>query len=136
MQNKTLPEIRPRILLVDDDPEITFTFKLGLEDHGFYVDTYNNPILVLSNYKSGFYDLLLLDIRMHIMDGFELYREIRKIDANVKVCFITAYEINNDDFKKSFPEMALKYFIKKPVTIENLAKILDQKLSEDLAITG
>lgn len=126
--------VKGRILIVDDDSDITLSFKIGLETYGYQVDTYNNPILAISNYKPNLYDLLLLDIRMPIMDGFELYKEIRKIDDKVKVCFITAYEINNEDFQKSFPKMALRYFIKKPITNQDLAKEIDQKLSEDFEI--
>ncbi|HEY7081214.1 MAG TPA: response regulator, partial [Nitrososphaeraceae archaeon] len=107
-------EHKPRILVVDDDPDITTSFQLGLQQHGFQVDIFNNPLLAVSNYKAGLYDLLLLDIRMPLMDGFSLYKEIRKIDNEVKVCFITAYEINDEDFQKSFPTMALRHFIKKP----------------------
>lgn len=126
--------LNPRILIVDDEPDITFPLKLGLEQHGFQVDTFNNPILAASNYKPNLYDLLLIDIRMPMMGGFELYKEIRKIDKKVKIYFITAYDINNEDFKKSYPTMTLRYFIKKPIKTQDLAKELRQKLNEDFEI--
>ena len=62
-----------RILLIDDEPDITFTIKDILEDHGFQVDSFTDPILALNSYKSNFYDLVILDIKMPKMDGFELY---------------------------------------------------------------
>lgn len=127
---------KPRVLIVDDDPDITYSFKLGLEQHGFDIVVFNNPLLVISNYTPGSYDLLLLDVRMPLMDGFELYKEIRKLDEKVKVCFITAYEISGEDFKRSFPEMVLKHFIKKPISIPDLANELDRKLNEDFDIIG
>jgi two-component SAPR family response regulator len=73
---------------------------------------------------------------MPLMDGFSLYKEIRKIDNEVKVCFITAYEINDEDFQKSFPTMALRHFIKKPIGLEVLATELKRKLMEDFEIIG
>ena len=126
--------LKPRILIVDDEHDITFPWKLGLERLGFQVDTFNNPILAASTYQPNMYDLLLIDIRMPMMDGFELYKEIRKIDKKVKLCFVTAYDINNEDFKKSFPTMTLRHFIKKPIKTQDLAKEIRQKLNEDFEI--
>jgi DNA-binding response OmpR family regulator len=129
-------EPKPRILIVDDDADITTSFQLGLQQYGFQVDVSNNPLLVATSYKAGSYDLLLLDIRMPLMDGFTLYKEIRKIDNEVRVCFITAYEINNEDFQRSFPTMALRHFIKKPISLEVLANELSRRLKEDFEIIG
>jgi CheY-like chemotaxis protein len=83
-----------RILIVDDDPDITLSFSIGLEDGGFEVYTYTDPLDALSNFKPSFYDLLLVDINMPRMNGFELCKRILEIDLNVKVCFITAGDIN------------------------------------------
>ena len=84
--------IKKRILIVDDEADITLSFSLALEDSGlFEVDTYNDPLVALSNYRPNSYDLLLLDIRMPVMNGLELYCQINKIDNKVKVCFISAY---------------------------------------------
>jgi len=129
-------EKRYRILLVDDEPAITQTFELGLTEFGFQVDSFNNPLSALASYKPGNYDLLLFDIRMPIMSGFELYKEIRKSDERVKICFITAYEIDNNDFTKSFPTMTLRHFIKKPITLDKLAIELKEKISEDYQVIG
>jgi len=67
-----------RILLVDNEPDNTSVFSMGLQDEGFQVDAYNDSLLALSNFKSSFYNLSILDINMPKMNGFELYREIRK----------------------------------------------------------
>jgi DNA-binding response OmpR family regulator len=78
----------PRILIVDDDYDITLTFKIGLEeDSGFVVDTFNDTLLALSNFKAGIYNLLLIDIKTPKINGFELCRQMKKIDSKVKVCF-------------------------------------------------
>jgi two-component system, OmpR family, response regulator ChvI len=112
-----------KILIVDDEPDITSTFDMILEMNGFEVDSYNDPLLALSNFKPNTYGLALLDIRMPKMDGFELYKKIRDIDSKIEVCFITAFEDYREEFKESFPELKeAKYFIRKPKAVEDLVK--------------
>ena len=82
-----------KILLVDDESDNTCVLGMGLEDAGFKVDAFNDPILALSNYKPNFYVLSILDINMPKMNGYELYREIRKMDSKLNVCFLTASEL-------------------------------------------
>jgi two-component SAPR family response regulator len=115
-----------KILIVDDEADITFTLKEGIEKSGsFSVDTFNDPQLALSNYKSGYYDLLIIDIRMPSMTGFELYRKIREIDSKVKVCFITAYETYYEKFRQEFfPLEEIKGFIRKPIQVEDLERFV------------
>jgi FixJ family two-component response regulator len=79
-------------LIVDDESDITLAFDMILEMNGFEVDTYNDPLLALSNFKPDSYGLALLDIRIPKMNGFELYRKIKDIDKKIEVCFITAFE--------------------------------------------
>src|SRR5438132_2177377 len=100
--NNNNNSLHNRILLVDDEPDITTVFTLGLEDCGFKVDVFNDPMQALSCFKSGLYDLALIDYKMPNMNGFELYREIRKIDDKVKVCFVTAFEVYYEVLKKKF----------------------------------
>src|SRR5919197_3467341 len=91
------------ILLVDDEPDIIEILRVGLEDNGFKVDAFTDPELALSSFKAGTYDLLLLDVRMPEMNGFELYEQIKIIDNNnnkAKVCYITAYEINYEKIRE------------------------------------
>ena len=130
-----------RILIVDDDHDILITFKEGLEEEHdvdkskifdgakIQVDTFADPKKALSSFKAGVYDLLLLDIRMQDMNGFELCEELKKIDDKPKVCFITAYELYYEALKKDFPKLDVGCFIKKPISIEDLAI----KISEELA---
>ena len=117
-----------RILIVDDDHDITLSFSIGLEDGGFEVYTYNDPLDALSNFKPGFYDLLLVDINMPKMNGFELCTKILEIDLNVKICFITAGDINIDGLREVYPALSTGCFIKKPVTISDLVKRLKAEL--------
>jgi PleD family two-component response regulator len=96
-----------KILLVDDDYDILTTIKHCLEDtNDFIVDTFSNPFEVISAFQPELYDLLLIDIKMPKMNGFELYRELRKKADNVEIraCFIRAYEIYYATLKSEFPE--------------------------------
>jgi len=120
-----------RILLVDDEPDITTAFSLGLEDSGFKVDVFNDPIQALSGFKNGLYDLALIDYKMPNMNGFELYREIRKIDDRVKVCFITAFEVYYEELKNRFQykEEDVRCFISKPIDIDELVIRIKEELN-------
>jgi CheY-like chemotaxis protein len=110
-----------RILLVDDESDVISVFKMILEMNGYEVDAYTSPLTALDNFKPDFYGLLLLDIRMPAMSGFELYRKMRSIDNEVKVCFITAFEDYREEFRESFPKLdEFKYFIRKPKAVEDL----------------
>ena len=119
-----------RILIVDDEVDIARFFKLALERAGFIVDVFNDPMKSLSAYKVGAYDLILLDIRMPRMSGFELYDKIKEIDDNVKVCFVTAYEEYYDEFKKRFPHSdKTEWFIKKPIGMKELISRVKSRLN-------
>ena len=114
------------ILLVDDEKGITEILKTGLEGRGFHVNAYNDPADALASFKSGKYDIVITDIRMPQMNGFELYREIRKIDEKVGICFFTAFDVYNDEFEKMFPQVRVKGFLKKPVTIAQIVARLKE----------
>jgi two-component system response regulator ChvI len=118
-----------RILLVDDDPDIANLYKLSLESDGFIVNTFNDPLLLLANYKVGEYDLLLFDIKMPHMDGFELYQKIRLVDDRTKICFISAFEEYDTIFKELFPDLKESdCFIRKPIDSESLTKKVNSRL--------
>ena len=109
-----------RILLVDDERDINTVVKKGLERVGFKVRAFNNPLDALLNFEAGSYDVALLDIRMPSMNGFELYKKLREIDSKIKVCFITAFEMYEEEFKKLFPSYEVRCFIKKPIKLTDL----------------
>jgi signal transduction histidine kinase/ActR/RegA family two-component response regulator len=121
-----------RIFLVDDDYDHTITFKLGLELAGFKVDGYSDSVIALSQFKPDYYDLLLIDVKMPKIDGFELYEKIRKIDNKVVVWFITAYETYYRSLKEvsstSKGEMSLGPVIEKPIEIDKLVKQIKTEL--------
>jgi CheY-like chemotaxis protein len=118
------------ILLVDDEEDIARLFKIALERAGFNVDVYIDPLQSLSNYRAGTYDLLLLDIKMPEMNGFELYKRIRQIDDKSKVCFMTAFEEYYDEFRKIFPGLKNnECFIRKPISMNDLIKSVKSHLN-------
>jgi two-component system response regulator ChvI len=118
---------------------VALSLKAGLENDGdkegrggFAVDTFNDPTEALSNFKADLYDLLLLDIRMREMNGFELYRRMKEIDHRVKVCFLIASETYyNDELKREFPKLDVRCFVTKPVSIGDLAKVIREQLIEE-----
>jgi CheY-like chemotaxis protein len=88
-------------LIVDDEPDITFTLRIVLEENGFKeVDVYNEPLSALRNFKSRVYNLLITDVAMPRMDGFELYKHVKKIEHRIKVVFVTASEFNYEALKE------------------------------------
>lgn len=128
MKNKMM---KKRILIVDDDPDILTTYKKGLEESGlFEVDTFTDPEETLSNFKNGLYDFLIIDIRLPKMDGFELYDKMKVIDNKIKICFITAYEINYRALRQVFPEPKLECFIQKPIEIGKLVERIKSELEQ------
>jgi two-component system, OmpR family, response regulator ChvI len=116
-----------RILLVDDDVDITHSFSLALQKDGFIVDTYNDPLIALGDFKGDLYDLVLLDIKLPNMDGFELYDKIREIDRRVKVCFISGYQMNYLALREQ--GLQIDCFIPKPVKIEDLLRRINAELA-------
>ncbi|MGC2382153.1 MAG: response regulator [Nitrososphaeraceae archaeon] len=83
-----------RILVIDDESDICITLANVLEGDGFVVHTFDDPLLALEDFREDLYDLLILEIKMKKMSGFELYKEIKKIDNKVQVCFLTSSQFN------------------------------------------
>lgn len=117
-----------RLMAVDDEADITFTLKKELEQSGFSLDVFNDPIVALSNFKADYYDLILLDFHMLQMNGLKLYQEINKKDKNVKACFVTAYELYYESLKKEYPKLNLGCFISKPFDMNYLVNKIEKEL--------
>lgn len=118
-----------KILLVDNEADVTITFKAILQDAGFIVNTYEDPLIALSNFIPRFYDLVILDIGMPKMNGIELSRQLLELDSKVKICFITAgEEANIEVLRERYPSRDIGCFIKKPVTIDQLARRVKAEL--------
>jgi two-component system, OmpR family, response regulator ChvI len=132
LQNKrnTAKLRRSRIILVDDEPDITFSFNIGLEDYGFAVDVFNDPLLALSSFKVGLYTMAILDIKMPKMNGFELGGKIRKLDDKIKISFMSAFDIPEEDLKTTIPTIYEEkpLIIRKPISIGDFVSRVKEKL--------
>jgi CheY-like chemotaxis protein len=118
------------ILVVDDDQSTTLAVKSSLEKESghatnrisYLVDTYNFPTVALSEFKPNFYDLLLIDVEMPNMNGFELSSKMLEIDADPKICFMSAAEVNYEALREIYPSVSFGCFIKKPISLEHLIR--------------
>jgi DNA-binding response OmpR family regulator len=131
-----LPKKQSKVLVVDDEPDINMSCKLTLENADFIVDGYHDPLIALSNFKPSYYDLVVLDIKMPKMNGFELYTEIQKIDNQVKVCFITAGEMyynelrNGNEEEEEFCRLDEDRFLQKPIPNVELVNRINKIMME------
>lgn len=124
------------ILVVDDDQDTTMAVKSSLEmenSHArngtyFQIYTYNFPGLALSEFRPNFYDLLLIDVEMPKMNGFELSTKILEIDPDPKICFMSAAEVNYEALREIYPTVNFGCFIKKPVSLDHLIRSVKAEL--------
>ena len=135
-EEERLSPFTKRILIVDDNPDITLTFKKAFEEvnrissnkNSFQVNTYNDPLLALSEFKPDLYDLILVDINMPKMNGFDFCVKVFEVDINPRVCFMSSGLINQEALKEQYPSLSIGCFIRKPVTIESLVKRVKAEL--------
>lgn len=117
-------------MVVDDEPDITFTLQAGLEDGGFDVDAFIDPELVLSSFKPGLYELVLIDIMMPKMDGFGLYERLKTVDPGVKVCFLTASEMYREEIREmEHCTFNTDLFLQKPISTDDLIREINKKIN-------
>ena len=119
-----------RILVVDDEPDINTALEKALEQYGFKVDSYECPLIALENFKPHYYDLVILDIKMPEMHGFSFYREIKKLDKNVRICFLTAGEMYYGVYSDIFSSLPANCFIRKPIGNEELIKRVNEIIND------
>jgi DNA-binding response OmpR family regulator len=118
-----------RIAVVDNEPDIKAVLKKGLERNGFTVDTFNDPQAAPASVPPRYYDLVIIDIRMPRINGFDLYIQLKKRDSGVKVCFLTAFQIYYEEFRMLFPKIDVKAFIRKPVSISILVSQINAAIA-------
>jgi DNA-binding response OmpR family regulator len=111
-----------RILVVDDESDVCFVLEKVLNENGYVVDSYEDPLLALEKFNADLYDLIVLDIKMPDLNGFSLYREIKRLDKKVKVCFLTAGEMYYGVYSDIFSSLPPNRFIRKPMENEELLK--------------
>ena len=123
-----------RILLVDDESDVCLALEKVLDENGFTVDSYQNPLLALQKFKAYLYDLVILDIKMPELNGFVLYREIKSLDKKVKVCFLTAGEMYYGVYSDIFSSLPANYFMRKLIDNEELMKWISEIIFDDTTI--
>jgi DNA-binding response OmpR family regulator len=121
-----------RILVVDDESDVNRSLREVLEPNGFKVDSYEEPLMVL-NFRIRYYDLAIVDIKMPEMNGFSFYREIKKLDKNLKTCFLTAGEMYYGTYSDIFSSLPANYFIRKPIGNEEPTRRIDEITISDLS---
>jgi CheY-like chemotaxis protein len=123
-----------RILVIDDEPDITLTLKAGLEIVGLFdVDAFSDPESALKSFRPDFYALILIDIMMPRMSGFELYEQLKKVDPDIKVCFLTASEMYYER-NRGIEHCALNkdLFLQKPISTNDLVMEVNKKINSKL----
>jgi DNA-binding response OmpR family regulator len=126
---------KKRVLLVDDEPDICMIYQIVLEDAGYECISYTDSVKALQEFKPYFYDLILLDIKMPVLDGFELCKKIREIDKTVHIIFITASEHYYEQFRRQhYPELGKINYIQKPIGNEELVRIVDMIVANSISM--
>jgi CheY-like chemotaxis protein len=128
----TSQNAKKRILVVDNEKDITVTLQVGLEEGGFDFDAFTDPSLALKSFRPNLYDLVMIDIIMPNIDGFELYERLKKIDPNIKVRFLTASEMYHEEFRKA-EHCALNkdLFLQKPISTDDLIMEVNRRIYSD-----
>jgi DNA-binding NtrC family response regulator len=121
---------RRRILLVDDEFDLTTVFKSALERSGYDVVTYNSAREALACFKPDQYDLAIFDVRMPGMGGFELFSKIRKIDSGIKALFVTAYANYEHEFLVTLPDLDIRCVLQKPLHMKQLQDTVEEVLGD------
>jgi DNA-binding NtrC family response regulator len=120
-----------RVLIIDNEPDITTTLQVGLKEGGdFNVDAFTDPLSALNSFKPNFYDLVLIDIVMPKLNGFELYERLKKMDPDVKACFLTASEMYHEEFREvEHCGLNKDLFLQKPISADNLVREINKKIN-------
>jgi CheY-like chemotaxis protein len=122
---------RSKILVIDDNADVTTALKAVLELNGARVTIFNDPVQAVKRFRAREYDLVLLDFQMPDMDGFEVYRHLKKVDDDVRVCLLTSFDVYEREFATVFPGAKIHAFLKKPVETRSLLKIVNALAPEE-----
>jgi DNA-binding response OmpR family regulator len=117
-------------MIVDDEPDIAKTIELVLEKNGFRVATFTDPQAALNQFKPNSFAMVITDIRMPKMNGFDLYRELKKRDDKIKVAFMTAFDVQESEFRKVFANIEISCFFTKPVTMGHLVSVIKEQITQ------
>jgi DNA-binding response OmpR family regulator len=126
---------RKRVLLVDDEPDICMVYQIVLEDAGYQCISHTDPSSALEEFRIDYYDLILLDIKMPVLNGFELCKKIREVDKTTHIVFITASEAYYEQFRtQHYPELGKINYIQKPVSNDELVQIVNTIIGSSITV--
>jgi DNA-binding NtrC family response regulator len=118
-------------LIVDDELDIVETSKLWLQKRGLKVQGFTDPLLALEYFNNNCNSirLVLSDIRMPKMNGYELAKRMKNIRSEIKIILMSAFEINHEEMAKVLPDIKIDSLISKPISLRNLTNTIDKNLS-------
>ena len=120
------------ILAVDDENAIVDIIKQSLQRQEFKVCTFTDPFKALAHFNSAskedYHVIVLSDIRMPGMNGYEFVRKVKECDPKVKVVLMSAFEINEKEFHNLLPDVKVDAFLQKPFSLESLRNIVNEKM--------
>jgi DNA-binding NtrC family response regulator len=124
--------IRKSILIVDDEFDIVNLIKASLQKHGFDTLGFTDPLIAFEHFQNHSKDfaLVISDIRMPSMNGYELLRKIKAERPTIKTILISAFEINKEEFSKIMPTIKIDSFITKPISLKQLVHSIENTLKE------
>jgi DNA-binding NtrC family response regulator len=127
-----------RILIVDDDADIAFTIKHGLERLGYETETFTNPKEALNTFRqrSKAFCTVLSDIRMPHATGFDIAREVKSINSDVKVILMSSFEVNKEEYSNALPSKQIDDFLQKPAKIADVNSVLQKHIGQTKQLTG
>jgi DNA-binding NtrC family response regulator len=120
-------------LVLDDDFDINTLIKLALQKRGYLVFGFTDPLLALEHFKINHstYSLVITDLRMPVMNGFEFVRQVKKMNSKIKVLLMTAFEIDQMEFTKILPKPKIDGFIQKPISMKKMNGIIDKYMEPE-----
>jgi DNA-binding response OmpR family regulator len=127
--SQPFPE-KKKILVVNDEPDVTNMLKMTLERVGFRVDTFNDPVLALKDYKPNMYDLVILDVIMPELDGLELYTQLKSKDSGINICFLTASSepYREELLKEKYNQLSRDLFLEMPLPTSELIREVKKRI--------
>ncbi|MEO9320914.1 MAG: response regulator [Nitrososphaera sp.] len=118
------------VMLVDDEVDALGVFSAGLKRDGFNVHAFSNPLIALEHFKYSPNEcqVLISDVRMPGLSGFQLARKVKEINPHVKVVLTSAFEVNKSEFETVLPDVPVDAFLEKPVSLKQLAETVQKQL--------
>jgi CheY-like chemotaxis protein len=126
---------KKRVLLVDDEPDICMVYQMVLEDAGFECISYTDPVKAMKDFRIDYYDLIILDIKMPVLNGFELCKKVMELDRTVPIIFITAAKAYYEQFRtQGFPELGKINYIQKPIGNDELVRLVNKIVGDSITM--